>query len=55
MRTNKNKKPSARETAGSGLQVGRFLTKAATGSGKFSALPTIKEMARPLLPQIRFN
>ncbi len=55
MHTNKNKKNDRRATVGSGFEVGRFLPKLVAGSSKFAALPTITEMARPALPQIRFN
>ena len=55
MRTNKNKKTDARETGRSGFEVGRCQSRSVHAADKFAALPTIKEMARPILPQIRFN
>ncbi len=55
MRTNKNKKTDARGTAQSGVEFARCQLRTVHASGKFAGLPTIKEMARPSLPQIRFS
>ena len=55
MRTNKNKKTDERGAGRSGFEVGRCQSRSANAAGKFAGLPTIKEMALPLLPQIRFN
>lgn len=55
MRTNKNKKSDARGTDRSGFEAGRCQSRSLNAADKFAGLPTIKEMALPLLPQIRFN
>ena len=55
MRTNKNKKSDARGTDRSGFEAGRCQSRSVNAADKFAGLPTIKEMALPLLPQIRFN
>ena len=55
MRTNKNKKADVRGADRSGFEAGRCQSRSVHAAGKFAGLPTIKEMAKPLLPQIRFN
>ena len=55
MRTNKDKKPDARGADRSGFEAGRCQSRSLNAAGKSAGLPTIKEMALPLLPQIRFN
>ena len=55
MHTNKNKKSDARRAGLAEFGTIHCLRKGVIESGKFAGLPTIKEMAKPLLPQIRFN
>ena len=55
MHTNKNKKTDASRTGLAEFNTTQFLRKGVMESGKFVGLPTIKAMAKPLLPQIRFN